>query len=283
MCVMMIWVMNMYNYEQTEKISVEHGAKQQSFEMPMMHTHACHELYFLISGQRRYLIGPDLFDVSPGNIVIVPRGQLHRTTTIDRKGHSRYVIYFCEEYMKDFISIVGGEAFAALMQGNCFQLQDSYVSSIHAILQRMDQTQKQAQPFAEASLKTDLQQILLYLLRYASKKVHSAAQSATKIQEATQYITENYAEDITLEDAAKVACMEKTYFCKCFKTITGFGFSEYLTRIRMQTAESLLLKTDLTVSEIAGSCGFSGSNYFGDVFRRCYGVSPSVFRRRSRG
>lgn len=62
MCVMMIWVMNMYNYEQTEKISVEHGAKQQSFEMPMMHTHACHELYFLISGQRRYLIGPDLED-----------------------------------------------------------------------------------------------------------------------------------------------------------------------------------------------------------------------------
>ena len=272
----------MYNYEQTEKISVEHGAKMRSFDMLMMHTHACHELYFLASGARRYLIGSVLFDVSPGNIIIVPSGQLHRTTAIDKKGHSRYVVYFSEKYMEDFIAIIGRQAFDGLMRGRCLQVPEQLGSAIHQILQRMDHTQKQNLPYAEASLKTDLQQILLYMLRHGEDKAHQATQSADKIREATQYITENYAGDLSLADVASVACMEKTYFCKSFKSITGFGFSEYLTRIRMQAAESYLLKTDLPVSEIASLCGFSGSNYFGDVFHRCYGISPSAYRRQNR-
>ena len=275
-------VINMYNYEQTAKISIEHGAKMRSFEMPVMHTHTCHELYFLISGERRYLIGSDLFDVSPGNVVIIPAGQLHRTTAIGSKGHARYVIYFSEGYMADFLSIIGRDSFDHLMHGRCLQLPEASVAAIHDILQKMERSQKENAPFAEASLKTDLQQILLHLLRYGEDKIHHAAQSADKIREATQYITENYTGELTLGDVASVACMEKTYFCKSFKTITGFGFNEYLTRVRMQAAESYLLKTDLSISEIASRCGFSGSNYFGDVFRRCYGISPSAYRRRNR-
>ena len=272
----------MYNYEQTEKISVEHGAKMLSFEMPMMHTHACHELYFLVSGQRRYLIGSDLFDVSPGNIILVPSGHLHRTSTINAKGHSRYVVYFSQGYMEDFIDLIGREAFDALLEKRCIQVPEHLVSTIHELLRRMDQTQKQNLPYAPAALKTDLQQILLYLLRHGEQKVNNTSPSASKIQEAAQYIAEHYQEELSLADVAAVACMEKTYFCKCFKTITGFGFSEYLTRVRMQAAESLLLKTDLSVSEIASQCGFSGSNYFGDLFHRCYGISPSMYRRRNR-
>ena len=275
-------VINMYNYERTEKISIEHGAKMHSFEMPMMHTHTCHELYFLVSGQRRYLIGSDLLDVSPGNVIIVPKGQLHRTTAIGKKGHSRYVIYFSEAYMDDFIAIIGRDAFDTLMQGRCLQLPEHRICAIHEILQQMDLIQKQSLPFAEAFLKTNLQQILLCLLRYGEDKNHSSNQSTDKIQEAAQYISEHYTDDLTLDAVASVACMEKTYFCKCFKSITGFGYNEYLTRVRMQAAENLLLKTDLSVSKIASQCGFSGSNYFGDVFRRCYGISPSAFRRQKR-
>ena len=191
-CVMIGSVINMYNYEQTAKISIEHGAKMRSYEMPVMHTHACHELYFLLSGERRYLIGSDLLDVSPGNVVIIPSGQLHRTTAINAKGHSRYVIYFSEAYMEDFLSLVGRNVWDALMQGRCLQLPESSVSAIHKILQEMNQIQRQNLPFAEASLKTDLQQILLHIFRHGENKSQRTTQSADKIRDATQYITENY-------------------------------------------------------------------------------------------
>ena len=274
--------MKMYDYERTETVSVEHGAKQRSFEMPMMHTHGCHELYFLVSGQRRYLIGSKLYEVSPGNIVLVPRNRLHRTTMVNRKGHSRYVVYFSEEYLHDFIALIGQEAFDGFMEKGCLRLPETDVTSVHDTLRQMDRDQKQNAPLAQAYLKTALQHILLLLLRRGEAVDNAADHSAGKIQEATRYITDNFAMDLTLEDAASIACMEKTYFCKCFKNLTGFGFTEYLTRVRIQAAENYLQNTDLSVSEIARRCGFSGSNYFGDVFRRCIGVSPSAFRKQYR-
>jgi YesN/AraC family two-component response regulator len=269
----------MYNYEKTKTISVEHGAKMHSFDMPMMHTHDCHELYFLVSGERRYLIGAELYDVSPGNVVLIPSPQLHRTTVVNQMGHSRYVVYFSEEYINDFIAVIGRTAFDSLMSQRCAQLPPKQVSTVHEILRQMDSDLKEHTPYTAASLKTGLEQILLILLRYGAKKEKAAGGSASKIQEVTQYIEKYYSMDISLEDAASIACMEKTYFCKCFKQFTGFGFSEYLTRIRIQAAQKELIHTDHSVSQIAQRCGFSGSNYFGDVFRRCCRMSPSAYRK----
>ena len=75
--------------------------------------------------------------------------------------------------------------------------------------------------------------------------------------------------------------MEKTYFSKRFKALTGFGFLEYLTQTRLQAAQELLTATEMSIGDISEACGFSSSNYFGDVFRRCCGMSPSDYRLRS--
>jgi AraC-like DNA-binding protein len=61
--------------------------------------------------------------------------------------------------------------------------------------------------------------------------------------------------------------------------LTGFGFLDYLTQIRLQEAQRLLRTTALSLSDISEMCGFSGSNYFGDVFRRYTGLSPSAYRK----
>ena len=102
-------------------------------------------------------------------------------------------------------------------------------------------------------------------------------ETVDKIQYAARYISENYAEPLTLEDAARLTNLEKTYFSKRFKLLTGFGFHEYLTEVRLCAAAQLLEQTDLSMVDIAERCGFSNSNYFGDVFRRWKGCSPSQY------
>ena len=100
-----------------------------------------------------------------------------------------------------------------------------------------------------------------------------------KIQIAARYISEHYAEEITLSDAAAMAFMEETYFSKKFKQLTGFGFKEYLVTTRIKAAEKLLSTTNMAIGEIAEACGFSSSNYFGNVFKSVWGISPSDYRR----
>ena len=99
------------------------------------------------------------------------------------------------------------------------------------------------------------------------------------IQQAAQYISEHFREDISLADVAAQAYMSGSYFSRKFKKITGLNFSEYLTSTRIKAADDLLLQTSLSIAEIAASCGFGDANYFGDIFKKHKGMSPTMYRR----
>ena len=58
---------------------------------------------------------------------------------------------------------------------------------------------------------------------------------------------------------------------------------EYLTGYRLNKAAERLRGTELSITEIALSCGFSGSSYFADCFRREMGMSPGEYRRENQG
>ena len=64
------------------------------------------------------------------------------------------------------------------------------------------------------------------------------------------------------------------------KALAGIGFRDYLAHMRLKEAARLLRTTQRPIQEIACHCGFTSSNYFGDVFRSAYKVSPREYRRR---
>jgi len=151
--------------------------------------------------------------------------------------------------------------------------------TLKEMLVRLATEAKKADVFTPAMEKNLLEQIILHTLRYGKKKALEQKEGADKIQIATRYISEHYDEEITLSNAAAMAFMEETYFSKKFKLLTGFGFKEFLITTRINAAEKLLQTTDMSVSEIAEACGFSSSNYFGNVFKRVMGVSPANYHK----
>lgn len=248
--------------------------------MTSMHAHSSHELYFLISGQRRYCVGHTIYDVAPGNLVFIPRTQLHRTTMLGDKGYDRYALYFDETKRLAFPQLVGREAFDGLMESGCLQLPPEAVRQVTRDLEQLEQELSAPSAWSTAAAYLLLEDILLCAMRHGRRKQHCHGEIADKVQEVTHYICENYASELTLSEAAGIACMEETYFSKRFKALTGFGFHEYLTQTRLRAAERLLRETSISVTEIAALCGFSGGNYFGDVFRRWHGLSPTQYRSR---
>lgn len=145
--------MNMYNHEYTKEVSLDYGTASVSVDMPETHAHERHELYYLESDHRRYLIGSNIYDVSPGNVVLIPRHCLHRTTACGPKGHSRYVAYFSEDYLRDFVDTVGQESFDQLMQGGCLLLPDAQKQYIASLLRKMEQESASGISYNRAALK----------------------------------------------------------------------------------------------------------------------------------
>ena len=101
------------------------------------------------------------------------------------------------------------------------------------------------------------------------------------VQKMLDYLMTHYQNDVTLQDLADLCGINTSYAGQLIKNDTGETFSRYLTRIRMEEAEKLLLNTFTTVAEVARLVGYNDYFYFAKVFKRQTGMTPSAYRSRA--
>lgn len=103
--------------------------------------------------------------------------------------------------------------------------------------------------------------------------------AAVHVAAAVAYITENFADnDLTLDSAARAAHMSKYHFSRTFKKHTGSRFIDFVTELRMEHAQALLLTTDLPLSDICTKVGYRDLSHFQRTFKAAFAVTPSVYR-----
>ncbi|MEO6524356.1 MAG: AraC family transcriptional regulator [Mucilaginibacter sp.] len=92
------------------------------------------------------------------------------------------------------------------------------------------------------------------------------------------FIMQNYAEPITLEDVAKAAYMTSESFCRYFKKHTGHTFISFLNEIRINEAcKKLTAHKFESISTVAYKCGFKSITNFNRVFKCIIGTSPREY------
>ncbi|MDE6920834.1 MAG: AraC family transcriptional regulator, partial [Lachnospiraceae bacterium] len=94
----------------------------------------------------------------------------------------------------------------------------------------------------------------------------------------TTYISEHFAEKLTIEQLASLAGLSSYHFIRTFKKQTGFTPHEYILNTRMNTARYLLKNTALPVKDICFSTGFSCESIFCTAFKRIEGMTPAQYR-----
>ena len=97
------------------------------------------------------------------------------------------------------------------------------------------------------------------------------------IELAKEFITLNFAEDISLTDIATYCCVSPFHFSRIFKTFTSYSPHQFLLTIRLKNAELLLRNTVLPVADVAFSSGFKSIQYFTTAFRQKYQCPPGKF------
>ena len=96
-----------------------------------------------------------------------------------------------------------------------------------------------------------------------------------------QYINESFLGDISRDDVAARFQVSNGYVSRLFRRHTGITFNEYLTRLRLETAEKLLTATNRSIDEIAWQCAYRDTSWFIKAFKHCYRLSPGRFRERA--
>ncbi len=99
---------------------------------------------------------------------------------------------------------------------------------------------------------------------------------------AMEYIRDNFHNGITLNDVAKHVNLNTYYLSKLFKKEIGINFIDYITSYRMKKARELLRNTDIAIINISIELGYNEPNYFSQVFKKKFGITPSQYREQEK-
>ncbi len=131
---------------------------------------------------------------------------------------------------------------------------------------------------------------LVRLNEHAEKEVLSAAKLVqpqggskhARIGQVIDHITKNFKDEIAVAQAADMAGMTQATFSRNFQAVTGHGFVDFLNRIRIGQACSMLYATDEQITNICHDAGFNNLANFNRHFLKLKGMTPSEYRETAR-
>lgn len=97
------------------------------------------------------------------------------------------------------------------------------------------------------------------------------------IEKAKRYIESNYMKEINLDELALHVSMSTFYFSRIFTKIEGMNFRDYLIKIRMEKAKSLLRQGNKSIKQVALEVGYIDQNYFSKAFKKYTNMSPKEY------
>ena len=98
------------------------------------------------------------------------------------------------------------------------------------------------------------------------------------VQAAIEDIRANYAGLYGVEELSERLGVSKSHLVRTFTAAVGVPPGKYLTRVRVEAAQRMLLHREYTLDVVASLCGFSGANYLCRVFKKETGQSPAQWR-----
>ncbi len=104
----------------------------------------------------------------------------------------------------------------------------------------------------------------------------------TRIADVVDYIISNSDEEITLGRASNMAGISPAAFSRNFRRTTGKNFVEFVNRVRIGQACSMLYATDEKVSSICFEVGFQNLANFNRQFRKMKQMTPTAYRELAR-
>lgn len=272
----------------TDPFHMEFKRRTGYFSMGRYHFHQQYEIYYLVSGERKYFIKDQMYTIRQVDLILIDSNDVHKTFDTDVPGHERIVAYYGPHFFDRYFpedSIWMLEPFKGYPVLHLSAKERQLVEAMFSSL--LDEITNRP-PGYELRLRHLAVDLLLYIYRFAKARnslpceVSSGSVVKQKMTEISRYISRHYEQDLTLEAVSKRFYISPSYLSRVFKEVTGFNFTDYVSMIRIREAQRLLRETDLKILDISVQVGFNNFSHFGKVFKRVVSISPRDYRLKYR-
>lgn len=260
----------------------------QDFLSVYLHWQDTAEIIYIKKGAGVAQVDLTAFSVHGGDIVFVPPGHLHglRHLHFERMEYEN-IIFDLNFLGLNTVDICSKKYLVPLERNQlslpvCITPSDSYYKELSACLDENDLLCSRREPGYELGVKGNTLRFLSFLLRLAqlSQQKETPPEDTAKLKSTLQFLEEEYARPISVEEAAALCGYSKSHFMRWFKQLTGASFTQYLNGFRLEKALQELLNTEKTVLEIAEDSGFSNLSNFNRQFKRQFRQTPAQVRKR---
>jgi AraC-like DNA-binding protein len=276
------------NVESQVRSVTVHELKESHFD-PNWHFHPHYQLFTVLEGTGKRLIGDSIQTFEPGDTVFLGPDIPHlwRSDPAYFGGSPELVthgivLYFQEDFLgKDFFE-----------KPEMLHLKQLLIDSKRGIAYKGEM---------RAHIREELLELrntegflgILRLLILLNKLAHSTCGSpiasygyvntykvseTERMQKVHNYVLQHFAQEIRLGDVASLAGMSEAAFCRYFKARSNKTFIDFVNEIRIGHACKLLLEDQWTIAQIAYDSGFDSLSNFNRNFKRYIGHTPREYK-----
>ncbi|MGN0356146.1 MAG: helix-turn-helix domain-containing protein [Muricoprocola sp.] len=256
------------------------------------HWHEEYECTIVMQGEICYHTPQGEFLLHAGDGIFLNSGTLHTSELVSETGHSLITLVFHGRLVYGSIDSVFYHKYTKPLlspDAPALFLLHKNVTWQAAILDRMKKAHRLCQNKPEGyefQVRTLLSETLfdLYCYRNVSEEqtIPVSAFENDRIKQMLSYLQENYTCPISVSELAERASISERECLRCFQKVLRLSPIQFLIRYRLSRACILLKDTDLSILEIANSCGFESPSYFTKTFREHAGCTPRAYRQKAR-
>lgn len=254
----------------------QHAAVQGACITPL-HYHRDLELILALEGSTTLVVDGETWETKPEVLYFINPYQIHSMRVATPPSR-----YDCLVIPMNLLALPTGHATMSDLIRPIFNGERSFVRQtqdpiVIDLFKRIVTDYKQKEQNAAA-----ITGYLLLLLDRCQKiglLTESAAPPTVPIRKAIDYIQSHFNQKISVSDMAASVGMNTKYFCSYFKKHTLTTPVTYLTMLRIRHAKTLLREKQLSVLDVALSCGFDNVSFFIRQFKAATGQTPGQYRK----
>ena len=250
-----------------------------TWNMSRLHFHDHYELLLPLTSPGNIFVNDQVYPLRRGTLYLIGENTLHRTMATGF--HARYVLHISRKALTELST--PQTDFTQLAQDNFRRavLNGEQMTELIELFQALERNK------SDGSFGSDVRQMvaLLNLLLCVAPTLNAATAGESihnkdflRVAPILDYIRDNLAEPLSLDQIASQFYISKHYLCRIFKSATGFSVMEYIIYSRVLRARQLL-QDGVSVQQAGEMSGFSDNSHFIRTFGHLTGLTPGKYAK----
>lgn len=248
----------------SEGLSIYSGSYSAGCSMAI-HTHVEARFVLQLKGMTKHEVRQETRLVTPSTLLFIPAGEPHADCFL--KDSDAFILGLEDHWLSRYQQIVPFLRTPALFQKDT------------AATLALRMSREAAAPDNLSPLMLD--GLALELLTAIARTTSPTETAVPRwLRQAQEMLHDQFTEDLSMEALAQAAGVHPAHLMRTFRQHYRVTIGEYVRKLRIEHACTLLASSDLTVTQIAHTVGFHQQSHFCRAFKAQLGVTPSEFQKR---